>query len=116
MDKNFGFPEKGVHRYLVKENDTRIAVMDVDFSQQKLVNVKNISDVWYKLPFGINENPDFEDFCYYMSTRIVSDSYGAIDDLYEKFSPEARDRYHLLLAMHGRVVTDGLEVVEKAIC
>ena len=113
MDGKFGFPSKGIHRYVVKEHDDVIAVIDVDFAKRELVSVHNISDIWYKLPFGLNEKPDFDDFCYYMSTRIVSESYAGLDALYEKFAPETKDRYHLLLAMRGRVATDELEIAEE---
>lgn len=116
MNENFGFPKNGIHRYVVKEHDKMIATMDVDFSKKELVSIRNYSNIWYKLPFGLNENPDFDDFCYYMSSRIVSESYGDIDELYAKFSPEVKDRYHLLLAMHGRMVTDELEITEETGC
>lgn len=113
MDQNFGFPDSGRYRYLVTENNELIASMDVDYTNRQLLNVINHSDLWYKLPFGQNANPTFEDFCYFMRTRIVSESYGGLNDLYETFKPEVCDRYHLLLAMHGRVVTDQLEINEE---
>lgn len=113
MDHQFGLPNSGAYRFLITENNSLIASMDVDFTNQVLLQVQNYSNVWFKLPFGNNPNPTFEDFCYYLKTRIVSESYGGLDALYEKFAPEVRDRYHLLLKMHGRVATDHLEITEE---
>lgn len=116
MDKDFGFPTSGMYRYTVSEHGETMAVIDVDYDKHELIAIRNYSDVWYKLPFGINPAPSFEDFCYYMTTRVVSASYDDLNFLYEKFAPPVRDRYHLLLAMHGRVVTDNLEIVEEKLC
>lgn len=116
MDKDFGFPTFGTYRYTVSENGEKVSTIEVDYDKQALLAVCNYSDIWYKLPFGINPAPSFEDFCYYMTTRVVSASYDDLDFLYKKFAPLVRDRYHLLLAMHGRVVTDNLEITEEKIC
>lgn len=113
IDQNFGFPINGRYRYLVTEKNELIATIDVDYKNRQLLDVKNHSALWFKLPFGQNANPTFEDFCYFMRTRVVQASYGGLQELYETFKPEVRDLYHLLLAMHGRVVTDHLEIKEE---
>ena len=80
-----------------RAGDTLCAVIKVDFSKRR-VSVENfVEDIFYR-PFGINENPSFEDF------------KGLLED---RCFPRTRHHVKYYLKQLGLDFYDPLDIVRK---
>lgn len=109
--KEFGFPAKGLWKFYYKDNDDRtLANWTVDFAEEIVDNVNIYTDSFMEKPFGDISIPTFADFFWFMNRRVWAKNYDGLQDMYTNYNCHPRNRFTLLLAVHGHTASDTYHV------
>ena len=91
-------------------NNSRITTsIDVDFST-KSVFIKNYSTFPLELAFGINLNPSFEDFMFFIQSRCFPKNVDRLRLHLKELGLETYNPFLILKKTHGRLSHDHMSL------